>query len=55
MHDGYTIDTRWIHAHQAIKNQLLRDLTEWIAKRMKNPLFCKDPAKYRAPPPIKIN
>ena len=48
------MDTFSIHAHQAVKNQLLKDLTEWIAKRVNNPLFCKDPENYHPPQPIKL-
>ena len=43
-----------LHAHQACKNQLLKDLTTWIAKQMENHSFCRDSENYHPPQPIKL-
>ena len=52
MMDTFSI---YLHAHQAVKNQLLEDMTTWIAKEMAaNTAFCKDHLDYHPPKPFTL-
>ena len=52
MMDTFSI---YLHAHQAVKNQLLMDMTTWIVKKMAaNTAFCKDHLAYHPPKPLTL-